>query len=445
MKQTHLVQIIAAMTSFAHIERVYRVSDTQIRIEFDKDNAWTFDMRRDNAMIFISLTTQRTKTYNAPFDVLLAKRLNRSTIQHISIHNGDKILRMVVTQSGAYKSETTMLQLEFTGKYTNAILLDKDEVVLEALRHIDEMVSVRSVRVGEVLVNPPRPDFVPVWYPLESVEDFLRQTYETHAMQQLTKLKKEKKSLILKRLTQLRLHREALPNEEKLLHEANEAQYQGQLILANLHRIKGYETSLILEDFTGEMVSFDVPKGLPTGAKMADALFKKGKKAKQKKVNLFKERDNLEEKIRHLELFYHTIETASTPQEIALLFPKKITGTKAKANASEGIAEFWIEGVKVSLGKSERGNIQLLQRARAKDVWLHLKDRPSAHVIITTDKQELPPTLIHAAAKLCVDFSVFESGSYLVDYAPRREVRIQEGANVLYTKYKTIMVEKQGF
>jgi len=444
MKQTHLEQIITAMTSFTHIERVYRVSDTQLRIEFDKDNAWTFDMRRDNAMIFISPSTQRTKTYNAPFDVLLAKRLNRSTIQHISVHNGDKILRMVVTQNGAYKSETTMLQLEFTGKYTNAILLDKDEVVLEALRHIDEMVSVRSVRVGEVLVNPPRPDFVPVWYGLESVEDFLRQTYDAHALSQLTKLKKEKKALLLKRLTQLRLHREALPNEATLLYEAHEAQYQGQLILANLHRIKGYETSLTVEDFTGETVHFEVQKGLPTGAKMADALFKKGKKAKQKGVNLFKERDNLEEKIRHLELFYHTIETASTPQEIALLFPQKIAGTKAKpkANASEGIAEFWIEGVKVSLGKSERGNIQLLQRARAKDVWLHLKDRPSAHVIITTDKQELPLTLIRAAAKLCVNFSVFESGNYWVDYTPRREVRIQEGANVLYTKYKTVMVEK---
>jgi len=43
---------------------------------------------------------------------------------------------------------------------------------------------------------------------------------------------------------------------------------------------------------------------------------------------------------------------------------------------------------------------------------------------------------------LCVDFSVFEKGSYLVDYTPRREVRIQEGANVLYTKYQTVMVEK---
>ena len=84
----------------------------------------------------------------------------------------------------------------------------------------------------------------------------------------------------------------------------------------------------------------------------------------------------------------------------------------------------------------------MLKNAKAKDIWMHLKDRPSAHVIISTDKQQLPERLIEAAAKLCVDFSVFEKGSYLVDYTPRREVRVQEGANVLYTNYKTLSIQK---
>jgi len=60
---------------------------------------------------------------------------------------------------------------------------------LEALRHIDENVSVRSVRVGELLLNPPRPEFVPVFYPLESVEEFLRHTYEVYAQGQVEKVK----------------------------------------------------------------------------------------------------------------------------------------------------------------------------------------------------------------------------------------------------------------
>jgi len=96
------------------------------------------------------------------------------------------------------------------------------------------------------------------------------------------------------------------------------------------------------------------------------------------------------------------------------------------------------------LGKSEKGNIELLKNAKARDIWMHLKDRPSAHVVISTDKQQLPQCLLETAAKLCVDFSVFEKGRYLVDYTPRREVKMQEGANVLYTNYKTLSIEKTG-
>jgi predicted ribosome quality control (RQC) complex YloA/Tae2 family protein len=94
------------------------------------------------------------------------------------------------------------------------------------------------------------------------------------------------------------------------------------------------------------------------------------------------------------------------------------------------------------LGKSERGNIELLKTARARDVWLHLQGRPSAHVIIVTDKQNVPMPIIEGAAKICVDFSLFDKGDFLVDYTPRREVKIQEGANVLYNKYKTVQITK---
>ena len=96
----------------------------------------------------------------------------------------------------------------------------------------------------------------------------------------------------------------------------------------------------------------------------------------------------------------------------------------------------------MQLGKNEKGNIELLKRAKAKDVWLHLKDIASAHVIISTDKQNLPMSVIESAAKLCVNFSVFEKSSYLVDYTARREVKVQERANVLYYNYKTLRVEK---
>lgn len=444
MKFSHLEQIVHYLQHFKQITNVYRLSDTQISLVFDNNCLMTFEMRRDNPSIFTAPMAQRGKRYQAPFDVLLSKRFARSTIQSITLHNNDKLIRIVVSQSGSYKSETTILQFEFTGKHTNAILLDREEKVLEALRHVDSEVSVRTVRVGQTLVNPPSPSFTPKAYPIADVEVFLADAYAHYSNEILERLKREKSALIAKRLEQLKIHLKQLEDEEFLAKEALECQNIGHLVLANLHVIKGYETKIKLDDFDGMPVEFEVPLGCKDAAMMAQSFFKRSKKAKQKGRGLYQERENLEEKIRHIELFMQTISEAKSPEEIALLFPPKTLGTKAKpvVKPSESIAEFWIEGHKVSLGKSEKGNIQLLQNSRARDIWLHLKDRPSAHVIITTDKQQLSDKILHAAAKLCVDFSVFEKGRYLVDYTPRREVKVQNKANVLYTDAKTIMVDK---
>lgn len=442
MRYSYLKQIIPVIRRFEWISAAYRYSDTGIRLVFDRNENWNFEMQRGNSTITIGDAANRGKRYQAPFDVLLAKRFNRSSIRSVELHNNDKIIRIEVAQEGAYKSETTILQLEFTGKHTNAIILDRDETVLEALRHIDEEVSSRSVRVGQKLSDPPPLPYAPREYPLGDVKEFLIAEHHRLNARILERLKGEKKALLHKRLQHLRHHLEALEDEEALGEESRKAQHAGHLILANLDAIKPYEKTAYLSDFDGTPLSLELPSGCGTAAKCAEHFFKRSKKCKQKAAGLYRERRNLEEKIRHLELFIHTIDEAAEPEEIALLFPPRNSISRLKT--SDSVAEFWIDGVKVSLGKSEKGNIELLKNAKAKDIWMHLKDRPSAHVIVTTDKQQLPPRLLEAAAKLCVDFSVFEKGRYLVDYTPRREVKIAEGANVLYTNYKTISVEKRG-
>lgn len=440
MRFSYLKQIVSYMQGFSHITAAYRVNDTTLKLVFNRENSWNFEMQRGNSAITIGEIPNRGKMYQAPFDILLAKRLNRSAIQSITLHNNDKIIRITTTTSGSYKSETTILQLEFTGKHTNVILLDKEGIVLEALRHIDEDVSTRSVRVGQKLGEIPPPPYEPKEYPLDDVRDYLIEEFRHRSDERLNQLKLEKRALLQKRLAQLHKHLDALEHEEALIRESQESQHAGHLILANLDAVKPYEHNIDLINFDGTPIRLELPSGCTTAAGCAESFFKRSKKAKQKAHGLHQERANLEAKIRHLELFIQTVAEASSPEEITLLFPPKAIGSKLKS--SDSIAEFWIEGVKVSLGKSEKGNIELLRNAKARDIWMHLKDRPSAHVIISTDKQQLPEKLLEAAAKLCVDFSVFEKGHYLVDYTPRREVKIQEGANVLYTDYKTLSIFK---
>ena len=74
---------------------------------------------------------------------------------------------------------------------------------------------------------------------------------------------------------------------------------------------------------------------------------------------------------------------------------------------------------------------------------MHIKDISSSHVIIRSDKKNVPLEVLEFGAKLCVDFSGLNSGGYLVDYTNRRNVKIREGANVNYVEYKTIKVTKE--
>jgi len=439
MKLSHLKQICTYLQKFKKISAIYRVSDTVVKIGFDKNDELYFNMQRSNSSIFKSPSFSRSKVYNAPFDVVLAKRFNRSNILGIELLNDDKIIRFKTSIASAYKEELTYLQFEFTGKYTNVIILDEQNVVLEALRHVDLFSSFREVRVGQKLLDVPKAPFEAKEYPLDDVEKFLFDTYEKEQEQKLAILKKQKIAYLDKKLQKLQKLYDTLEDENILEEQSRQHQHFGNLILSNMHNIKPYQRVIKLNDYDGNEVEIDLLKSYSSVSQMSHSLFNRSKKAKQKAKNLHIEKTSIGSKLEHIKLFINTVKEAKDISKIALLFPKKEQNKKIKKDDS--IESFLIEGYKVQLGKNEKGNITLLQNARARDIWIHMKERPSCHVIITTDKQNLPLHIIESAARLCVDFTMFEKGRYLVDYTPRREVTIQNGANVLYNKYKTIEVD----
>ncbi|WP_304545034.1 NFACT RNA binding domain-containing protein [Sulfurimonas microaerophilic] len=439
MKLSHLKQIVEYLKQFKKIAAIHRVNDTIIKIAFDRDDEIYFNMTRSNSSIFKCKEYPRSKVYNAPFDVILAKRFNRSNILGVELLNDDKIIRFKTSIASAYKEELTYLQLEFTGKYTNIIVLDENNIVLEALRHIDLFSSFREVRVGQKLLDIPQAPFIAKEYPIEDVESFLYGVYDKEQEQKLASLKKQKISSLEKKLKKLEKLYKKLDSEELLQAQASEFEHLGNLVLANAQNIKPYVKKLELNDYDGSVKEVALEKQYPNAFLISESFFTKSKKAKQRARHLHIEEESLRSKIEHTKLFINTVSQAKDTAKIELLFPKQIQNKKIKKD--ESIETFWIEGYKVQLGKNEKGNIKLLESAKAKDIWLHLKDRPSTHVIITTDKQSLPERIIKSAARLCVDFSTASKDKFLVDYTPRREVNIQNGANVLYNKYKTVEID----
>jgi len=446
MKLYELKAIAKRLNDFTFISRARRIEDNTLEIMFDKSQSYFFNMTRGNSTVYKAPSQRPLQGYNAPFDTLLHSLLSGSKLVCVDVPNDDRILRFTIAPKSSYKDKTVYLQLEFTGKNTNAILIDDNEVIIEALRHIDAESTFRVIRPGmELLAIPPRTSTSSATETMQNIENidvYLEETFTKIEQRKLLDIKKQKLSTVAKKIKKFKQLLDKLPNKEKLETHAKEHNQTGNLILANLYQIKPYDTKLKTYDFEGNEVSIPLPKDVKVN-RMSDYYFNLSKRAKSKAKNVHIEQENLSSKMAFYENIYYALEQANTPYELELLVPKRAKSLRKKEKLREGEL-FWIEDYKVLVGRNANENQKLLQIAKANDLWMHIRDVPSSHVIIRTDKQNLPDSVIQAAAKLCVDFSVKNPGDYEVDYTKRKFVKVQEGSNVLYNKYDTIKVTKEG-
>lgn len=422
------------------IKLIKRIDNNIIKIEFDNQNIIYIDITKGNSTIFKSKEELQTKKdFNAPFDVVLQKRLTNSHIEDISLYNDDKILNIKVNSSSSYKKLVSILQIEFTGKYTNIIILDENRIIQEALWHIDEYSSSRVVKVGIKLEEIPKQNFTPKIEEIENIEQTLYDIYEQKELSNLKNVKKQKSTQIEKKAKHLQKIISSLPKKETLERQSQELYEKANLILANLHLIKPYQKSLKTFDYEGNSITIDLDTE-HSASKYSNDLFKKAKRLKQKASNISIEKDNLEEKFEFLNRLLNNIQNANSIQECEFLYPKK-DKNQTKTKKSQQYESFFFQGYKILLGTSKKQNIYLLQNSKASDFWFHLKDRTSSHVIVQNSKKTIPKEVIEKAASLCAKFSLDFSGNIEVDYTQRRNVKIQSGANVLYNPYTTIIVK----
>jgi predicted ribosome quality control (RQC) complex YloA/Tae2 family protein len=399
-------------------------------------------MTRGESFIYISDSKRPLQAYNAPFDNLIHSLLSASRILKVEQPNSDRILRLTLAPKSAYKEKSVTIQFEFTGRHTNAILLDENEVIIEALRHIDSNSSFRVIRPGVELLSLPKYQQKDEKSTIEDIEQHLKEKYQTFEKKRVTGLKKQKLLTVAKKRDKLKKLFNKLPSVESLAQESKKYQNIANIVLANLYQIKPYDKKLKTYDFEGNEITIQLPKGIVPN-RISEYFFNQAKKAKSKAKNVHIEEENLRTKINFYNNMYHAIEQAKSSHELELLVPKRAKAQRKKEKIKE-CELFWIDDYKVLIGRNSKENQALLKMAKSNDIWMHIRDIPSSHLIIKTDKQNLPDSVIEKAGKLCVDFSLTQAGDYDVDYCKRRFVKIQEGSNVEYDKYKTVRVRKEG-
>ena len=442
MKLYELQAIAKRLNDFTFISRARRIEDNTLEIMFDKSESYFFNMTRGHSFAYKAPSQRPLQGYNAPFDTLLHSLLSGSKLLSVEVPNDDRILRFTIAPKSSYKDKIIYFQLEFTGKNTNAILIDDNEVIIEALRHIDADSSFRVIRPGMELLTIPPHERKEEKKEIADVDTHLEERFAEIQTKKLQEMKKQKLSVVAKKIKKFEQLLNKLPNKEKLEVQAKEHNNSANLILANLYQIKPYDTKLKTYDFEGNEVTIPLPKDTKVN-RMSDYYFNLSKRAKAKAKNVHIEEENLRSKKSFYLNIHYALEQANTPYELELLVPKRAKSLRKKEKLREGEL-FWIEDYKVMVGRNSNENQKLLSIAKSNDIWMHTRDIPGSHVIIRTDKQNLPDSVLQAAAKLCVDFSVKSPGDYLVDYTKRKFVKIQEGSNVEYDKYQTISILKEG-
>ncbi len=421
MKYYILKQLSIFLNNYTIIKHIKRVDNNTIKIEFNDKNNYYFDLTKNNATIYKKKISDNIKRdFNAPFDVILNKRFTNCKIDSVFLLNDDKIIRIKVQSKSSYKEETSFLQLEFTGKNTNIIILDENEIILEALRHIDEWSSTRVVKVGSKLMPLEKPNFVFEENSVEDIDKFLYEVYDTKQTNLLNSVKKEKITQLNKQIKKISKILNSLDDLETLEKKANEYNEEATEILSTLYNDTGYTKSQNLIK--------------------SNELFKQSKKAKQKVKNQYLEQVNLSGKLEFLKRMVSIIENCKDIDEIEFYMPKK-DKNQTKTKKANPYQSFFIDGYKIMLGRDERENIYLLQNSKASDFWFHLQEQVSSHVIVSNTKKTLPANIIEEAAKICARFSTSGGGVFTVDFTQRRNVKIQTRANVLYNPYSSVVVK----
>jgi hypothetical protein len=103
------------------------------------------------------------------------------------------------------------------------------------------------------------------------------------------------------------------------------------------------------------------------------------------------------------------------------------------------------DGLAIWVGRSRDENLELtFKHARGSDLWLHVRGRPGAHVVVPVQPgKSVPLETLLDAANLVIYYSGGESwGKTEVDYTFKKYVkRIKDSTEASYTNNKTLIIE----
>lgn len=230
----------------------------------------------------------------------------------------------------------------------------------------------------------------------------------------------------------------------------------GDIITANIYKIKKGDRQLVTENFyseKGEKITVPLDSEL-TPPENAQKYFARYNKLKNTEVFAKEQLEIAMADIEYLKSVQMSLENCENLKELSEIkselasegyLKRAKTGGKQKVKPSSPDKYLSSDGFEILVGKNNKQNDYLtLKLASNSDIWFHTKNIPGSHTVIVSGGKTVPDSTMTEAAMLAAYYSKARGSSNVaVDYTQIRNVKKPAGAKagmVIYVDYKTAYV-----
>ncbi len=246
------------------------------------------------------------------------------------------------------------------------------------------------------------------------------------------------------------IQNEALESAERM----EEYRQKGELIQANLYRLKKGESVAHVENFYSEACEkIDIPMDVSLSpAQNAQRYFKLYQKARGARTLAAEQKAKTEQELAYLEQMEDDLRKctdAAGLAELRSMLEKSghvrhtVSRVKPRKEAPSQPMKFLSsDGIEIEVGKNALQNERLTMSAKGDELWLHAQKMPGSHVLVHA--ADVPETTIEEAAMLAAYYSKgVRSAQVPIDATLRRYIKKPGGTPagfVIYTHQRTLYV-----
>ena len=255
-----------------------------------------------------------------------------------------------------------------------------------------------------------------------------------------------------------RLKRKLLIQEKELeaTYDRERLRQLGDIVTANIHKIKKGQTMVRCEDFYDEeMKEIDIPiSPILSPQQNAAKFYKDYTKLKNAEKELTKQIEIGETELTYLKSVLEELDRAGTEAELEEIRRELQEGGYIKADPGKKRMKQGklppmrfesTDGYPIYVGRNNKQNDELtFKLARKDDIWCHASKVHGSHVIISCGGTTPPDDTITQAAQLAAYYSEHKGGQNLpVDVTPVKQVKKTPSGKpgmVIYHSYRNVIV-----